>query len=63
MLLFPNKIMQLTTSHPLISHILSGLSITRWNTFPRLREITSLDHLTFVGHIAVLIALARREDE
>lgn len=42
---------------PLIESVLSGLSITRWNTFPRVQEITSLDHLAFVAHISVMIAL------
>lgn len=55
--------MKLTAPHPLIDHVLSGLSIYRWNTFPRLREITSLDHLIFVAHIAVLIASMRQEKE
>ncbi len=36
--------------------ILSGLSIYRWNTFPRLREINTLDHLAFVAHISILLA-------
>jgi len=55
--------MKLTVPHPLIDHVLSGLSIYRWNTFPRLRELTSLDHLTFVAHISLLIALLRAEKE
>lgn len=42
---------------PLIESVLSGLSITRWNTFPRVREITALDHLAFVAHVSVMIAL------
>lgn len=42
---------------PLIESVLSGLSITRWNTFPRVREITSLDHLAFIAHTSILLAL------
>ncbi len=53
--------MNLTLPHPLIESILSGLSIFRWNTFPRLRDISSLDHLTFVAHIAVLLASVQEE--
>lgn len=41
----------------LIESVLSGLSITRWNTFPRVREISSLDHLAFVAHTSVMLAL------
>lgn len=48
-------------SEPIIDLILSDLSITRWNTFPRLREINTLDHLGFVAHIAVLVADLERE--
>lgn len=40
----------------LINPILRGLSIYRWNTFPRAREITILDHLTFVAHISMIIS-------
>ena len=53
----------LSHDHPLIDKILSWLSIFRWNTFPRLRDISSLDHLTFVAHIALLLAFAREEEE
>lgn len=55
--------MKLTEPHPLIDHILSWLSILRWNTFPRLRELSALDHLTFVAHISILIASVREEKE
>ncbi len=48
---------------PLIDLILSWLSIFRWNTFPRLRSITALDHLGFVAHIAIILAHARAEKE
>lgn len=53
--------MNLATPHPLTESILSGLSIFRWNTFPRLRDISALDHLTFVAHIAVLLASVQEE--
>lgn len=46
-----------------IDSILSGLSIFRWNTFPRTREITALDHLSFVAHIAFLIASLENEKQ
>ena len=55
--------MRFTHPHPFIESFLSGLSIFRWNTFPRLREITALDHLIFVAHIAILIASVREERE
>ncbi len=40
----------------IINLILSGLSIFRWNTFPRVQGITALDHLGFICHISLLIA-------
>ncbi len=51
------------TEHPFIPLILSGLSIHRWNTFPRLRTITALDHLTFVAHIGLLLIDILEEKE
>ena len=47
----------------LLSHVFRGLSIYRWNTFPRLREISSLDHLAFVAHVAVTLASIIEEKE
>ena len=41
---------------PIIPLILSGLSITRWNTFPRIQTYTTLDHLAFTIHIALTLA-------
>lgn len=41
---------------PIIALILSGLSITRWNTFPRIQTYTTLDHLAFATHIALTLA-------
>lgn len=49
--------------HPFIPLILSGLSIHRWNTFPRLRTVTALDHLTFVAHIGLLLIDILEEKE
>ncbi len=49
--------------YELIDLILSGLSIFRWNTFPRVRSITTLDHLGFVCHIAIFLASIRTEKE
>lgn len=43
--------------HLLIDRVLSGLNIIRWNTFPRVREVTALDHLVFVAHVSILFAL------
>ncbi len=45
----------MSPEHPFVAHILTGLSIHRWNTFPRLRTITALDHLSFVAHIGLLL--------
>ena len=53
----------LTNSSSLIDLIFRGLSIYRWNTFPRLREISALDHLAFVAHISLLLAFLREENE
>lgn len=47
----------------LLSHVFRGLSIYRWNTFPRLREISSLDHLAFVSHVAITLASIIEEKE
>ena len=49
--------------YEIIDLILSGLSIFRWNTFPRVQSITALDHLGFVCHISLLIAHLRAEEE
>ena len=46
----------------LIDLIISGLSIFRWNTFPRVRNITTLDHLWFVAHISLLIVHLEAEN-
>ena len=45
----------------LIHAVTSGLSITRWNTFPRTREITTLDHSAFVAHVSIILALSSEE--
>ena len=49
--------------NPLIPHILSGISITRWNTFPRLQTYTTLDHLAFVVHICLTLSSLLEEKE
>ena len=49
--------------NPLIPHILSGISITRWNTFPRLQTYTTLDHLAFVIHICLTLSSLLEEKE
>lgn len=46
----------------LIHAVTSGLSIMRWNTFPRTREITTLDHLAFVAHVSIILALSSKEE-
>lgn len=48
--------------NPLINTITLGLSITRWNTFPRLQIYTSLDHIAFVCHVALTLASRITED-
>ncbi len=48
---------------PIIALILSGLSITRWNTFPRIQTYTTLDHLAFTTHIALTLAALIEEQE
>jgi putative hydrolases of HD superfamily len=50
------------TISPLIDLLLSGLSIYRWNNFPRVRNITALDHLGFIAHIALLLAHILEEE-
>ncbi len=47
----------------LLSLIFRWLSIYRWNTFPRLRDISSLDHLSFVAHIAITLSWIMEEKE
>ncbi len=49
--------------NPLIPLFLRGLSIQRWNTFPRLQNITTLDHLGFVAHIGILLIDMLEEKE
>lgn len=41
----------------LLEKAFSGLSIQRWNNFPRLRPISALDHLAFVAHIGIILIL------
>lgn len=48
--------------NPLIDNIILGLSVTRWNTFPRLQIYTSLDHIAFVCHVALTLASCITED-
>lgn len=41
---------------PLISLYLRGLSVYRWNTFPRIEQVTVTDSTAYTIHVALLMA-------
>lgn len=40
-----------------------GLSVYRWNNFPRLEQVSANDHIAFSLHIAILLALIIEEEK
>lgn len=40
-----------------------GLSVYRWNNFPRLEQVSSTDHIAFSLHIAILLASIIEEEK
>lgn len=48
--------MEIARYEPLVDLVFRSLSIYRWNNFPRIEEVTTLDHTGFSLHISLLLA-------